>query len=143
VGRGPPGAAGRWAEGWGPARVALHTAARGFLPGHDAAWIDEVRSELEDLRLRALECVGAVGVGLGGAELAATERAGRALVEAVPYRESGYRYLMQALEARGEIAEALRVYDRLRCLLRDQLGIPPRRELQALHERLLTATGGR
>jgi hypothetical protein len=35
------------------------------------------------------------------------------------------------------------VYDPLRRLLRDQLGIPPRRELQALHERLVTDTGGR
>jgi DNA-binding SARP family transcriptional activator len=41
-----------WTEAWGPARVALHTASRGFLPGEDAAWIEEERRRLEDIWLR-------------------------------------------------------------------------------------------
>jgi DNA-binding SARP family transcriptional activator len=44
---------------------------------------------------------------------------------------------MEALEARGEIAEALLVYDRLRRLLRDELGVAPGTEVQAVLERLL------
>jgi DNA-binding SARP family transcriptional activator len=44
---------------------------------------------------------------------------------------------MEALEARGETAEALRVYERLRLQLRDELGIAPSAETQALHRRLL------
>ena len=51
-----------------------------------------------------------------GTELAAAERSGRALVEAAPFRESGYRLLMEALAAQENIAEALRVYERLRVL---------------------------
>ena len=130
-------AGGKWTEAWGPARVALHTATRGFLPGHDAGWIEETRRTLEDLRLRGLECVAAAGLGLGGGELASVERSARALVESWPFRESGYRFLMQALEAQGNVAEAVRVYERLRCLLRDELGVPPGPELQSQHRHLL------
>ena len=46
-------------------------------------------------------------------------------IELAPYRETGHRILMEALERRGNVAEALRVYDRLRVLLRDELGIAP------------------
>jgi DNA-binding SARP family transcriptional activator len=126
-----------WHRAWAPARAALHTAERGFLEGHDAPWIDEVRRSLEDTRLRALECVAEAGVGLGGPELAATERAGRALIEASPCRESGYLHLMRALVARNEIGEAMLVYDRLRTALREELGISPSARVQALHAELL------
>ena len=112
-----------WHRAWAPARAALHTSERGFLEGHDAPWIDDVRRSLEDIRVRALECVAEAGIGLGGPELAATERAGRALIEAAPFRESGYLHLMRALVAREEIGEAMLVYDRLRTSLREELGI--------------------
>jgi DNA-binding SARP family transcriptional activator len=128
---------GDWHRAWAPARAALHTAERGFLEGHDAPWIDEVGRSLEDIRLRALECVAEAGVGLGGPELAATERAGRALIETSPLRESGYVYVMRALMARQNVAEAMLVYDRLRTALRDELGIAPSPRVQALHAELL------
>ena len=130
-------AAGDWARGWAPARVALHTATRGFLPGHDAPWIAEQRRELDEMRLRALECVGEIGLGMGGGEVDAAERCGRRLIELAPFRESGHRLLMEGLAARGNVAEALLAYERLRALLRDELGIPPSRELQAVHMRLI------
>jgi DNA-binding SARP family transcriptional activator len=44
---------------------------------------------------------------------------------------------MEALEARDNVAEALRVYDALRVLLREQLGVAPGRAAQELHRRLL------
>ena len=44
-----------------------------------------------------------------------------------PLREAGHRLLMEALAARGEIAEALAAYERLRVLLRDELGMVARR----------------
>jgi pentatricopeptide repeat protein len=127
-----------WHRAWAPARAALHTASRGFLAGDDAPWIEDVRRELEDIRLRAHEAVAATALGLGGPELAAAERSGRALTEAAPFRESGYAHLMRALAAQGNIAEALRVYDRLRCLLRDELGIAPSVAVQELHRELLS-----
>ena len=126
-----------WERAWAPARTALYIANRGLLPGYDAPWIDERRRWLEDVRLRALECVGAVGLCMGGTELAAAGRAGRALVEAAPFRESGYRLLMEALAAEGNVAEALRVFDSLRVLLREELGAAPGTAAQELHRRLL------
>jgi DNA-binding SARP family transcriptional activator len=128
-----------WAEAWGPARVALHTAARGFLPGEDAPWIEQQRRELEETAVRAHECIAASGLGLGGSELDAAKRSSRALMEAMPYRESGYRFLMQVLWVEGNAAEALRVYEELRTLLREELGAAPSPPTQALHRELLGA----
>ena len=48
---------------------------------------------------------------------------------------------MEALAARGNLAEALLVYDRLRVLLRDELGATPAPQITALNERLLTPGG--
>jgi DNA-binding SARP family transcriptional activator len=136
-------ALGEWVRAWAPARAALHTADRGFLRGHDAPWIDEIRRSLEDVRLRALDCVAAVGLGLRGPELGSAERAARALIDSAPYRESGYLHLMRALAMQDNAAEAIRVYDRLRCLLRDELGIAPGERAQELHGRLLDGSAAR
>ncbi|HXV57575.1 MAG TPA: BTAD domain-containing putative transcriptional regulator [Gaiellaceae bacterium] len=130
-------ALGEWERAWAPARTALYTANRGFLPGYEAPWIDERRRWLEDVRLRALECAGATGLHMRGTELATAVRSGRALVEAAPFRESGYRLLMEAFAAQGNTAEALRVYEGLRVLLRRELGAAPGAATQELHRRLL------
>ena len=44
---------------------------------------------------------------------------------------------MELLAARGNVAEALRVYEGLRVLLRDELGATPAPHVTALHDRLL------
>ena len=126
-----------WEEAWGPARVPQHVCARGFLPGEDAPWIDELRRRVEDVYLRSLELVARAGVGIGGAELDTAERAARRLVELAPYRESGYRALMETLARRGNSAEALVVYDALRTRLREELGTAPSAPTQQLHRKLL------
>ena len=59
-----------------------------------------------------------------------------------PYRETGHRLLVEALEQRGNVAEALLAYERLRVLLRDELGITPSPTLQAIHRRLLQGAEG-
>ena len=129
-----------WARAWGPALTALFAAERGFLPGEDAPWIDETRHQLAELRLRALECYAAAALGLGGTELAAAVRAGRQLTRLAPLRESGYRYLMRALAAQDNLAEALGVYGQLSECLRDQLGVSPSPATRCLYEELLAAT---
>jgi DNA-binding SARP family transcriptional activator len=129
-----------WARAWGPALTALFVAERGFLPGEEAPWIDETRHQLTVLRMRALECYAAAGLGIGETELAGAVRAGRQLIRLAPLRESGYRYLMQALAAQDNLAEALSVYGQLSECLRDQLGVSPSPATRELHERLLAAT---
>jgi DNA-binding SARP family transcriptional activator len=47
---------------------------------------------------------------------------------------------MEALERSGNAAEALRVYDRLRILLRDELGVAPSPAVQSVYRRLLGET---
>jgi DNA-binding SARP family transcriptional activator len=121
--------------------VALHIAARGFLPGYEAPWIAEIRRRLEDVLVRSHECVAASGLGLGGPELAAAERSARRVTELAPYRERGYRFLMQALAARDSVGEALLVYEQLRKVLRDELGASPAAATQALQRQLLKGPG--
>jgi DNA-binding SARP family transcriptional activator len=132
-------AEGRWARAWGPAGIAYHVATRPFLAGLDAPWIDQWRRRLEEVRLRGLECFAAAGLGLGGPALAQAEERARMLTELAPYRETGHRLLMEALERRGNPAEALRAYERLRTLLREELGAAPSPAVQAVHRRLLGA----
>ncbi len=132
-----------WGRAWGPSRVALHVAQRGFLPGYEAPWIDPIRSRLDDVLVRSHECVAAIGVGLSGSELASAERSARELVKLAPYRETGYRFLMEVLAAQGNVAEALRVYEELRGLLREELGVAPGQDTQTLHKRLLQGDSGR
>jgi SARP family transcriptional regulator, regulator of embCAB operon len=126
-----------WARGWGPSLIALFTARRGFLPGEDLPWADEHRRRLEEIRCSALECYAAVALGVGGSELAPGERVARELVAAEPFRERAHAILMQILAARGNAAEALRVYEALRARLRDELGAAPAPELRALQGQLL------
>jgi DNA-binding SARP family transcriptional activator len=122
---------------WGPSQVALFIAARPLLTGDDAPWIEDERRRLGDLHLRALEAYGAASLGVGGTERSAAVRAGRELTRLEPYRESGWRLLMEGLAAEGNVAEALAAYERLRGLLREELGIAPSAPTQALHRELL------
>jgi pentatricopeptide repeat protein len=127
----------RWHRAWGASLGPLFTARRGFLPDEDADWVKEIRREIDSLYLRALECYAHACLGVGGTELAGAQRAGRELIARVPYRENGYRCLMQALARTGNTAEALRVFEELRTLLREQLGISPSAETLKLHTELV------
>lgn len=130
-------AAGEWAESWGPAGVAYHVARRPLLQGEDRPWLEEWRRRLEEIHLRGLECFAEARLGLGGPTLWQAEDCARRLIELAPYRETGHRILMVALERRGNVAEALLAYDRLRVLLRDELGVAPGTDVQSVHARLL------
>src|ERR671931_1206682 len=74
---------------------------------------------------------------MGGEEPGGGERAARGRRGGEPFRESGYARLMEIHEARGNVAEAVRVFDELRVLLRDELGTAPSGPIVALNERLL------
>lgn len=135
-------AASSWKDAWAHGNVALNISSRPFLAGFEAPWVEEVRRELDELQSRARESIARAGIGLGGSELAGAERSARELVRTTPFRESGYVLLMRALVASGNTAEALRAYERLRHVLREELGTAPGAEIQALHRRLLTGREG-
>jgi DNA-binding SARP family transcriptional activator len=57
-----------------------------------------------------------------------------------PFRESGYRLLMRAHCQAGNLAEALRAFERCRVLLADQLGTSPSTFTQDLYLEILRST---
>ncbi len=125
---------------WIASHIALNVSKRMFLPGLDGEWVLQQRAALEDVQLRALESLAACAVRLDGPELDTAVRAARALISLAPFHESGYRWLMEALGAQGNRAEAVLAYEALRVTLRDELGVVPSPELQALHARMLSAS---
>jgi SARP family transcriptional regulator, regulator of embCAB operon len=131
---------GEWAEAWGPSGIAYHVASRPLLKSHDRPWLDDWRSRLDDVRVRGLECFAAARLGLGGPTLPQAADCARQLIELAPFRETGHRILMEALERSGNVAEALRAYDRLRIMLRDELGVAPSPAVQNVYRRLLGET---
>jgi len=128
-----------WGRAWGASLAAQLVARRPLLAGFEADWIDDRRRALEDVLIRSLECYATACLGLGGTELAGSERAARELVRLAPLRESASALLMEALAQRGNVAEALLVYESLRQRLRDELGVAPAQPLQDAHRRLLGA----
>jgi len=106
-----------------------------LLPGFDRAWIDARRRELADLRVDATEIVAWASLELG--DWTTAESAARQLVERAPLHESGYELLMRVLARRRNVADALGVYERLRTVLREELGAAPGAALRALHASLL------
>ena len=129
-------ALGQWRRAWGPAVRAQLIAGRRLLPEYEAPWIDEWRRRLDDVLEHSLEAYATACLGIGGTELAAAERAARRLVARAPLRESGYRLLMDTLAARGNVGEAMGVYDTARTTLREELGLAPGPAIQEAHARL-------
>jgi DNA-binding SARP family transcriptional activator len=128
---------GEWAAAWGPSGVAYHVATRPLLRSHDRPWLDDWRRRLDDVRVRGLECFAAARLGLGGPTLPQAADCARQLIELAPFRETGHLILMEALERSGNVAEALRAYERLRIMLRDELGVAPSPAVQNVYRRLL------
>jgi DNA-binding SARP family transcriptional activator len=130
----------RLAEAAGAARAAAALVAEPLLAGETAAWIEDQRRELNDLAVAALELEAGAELLRRNARDAA--RAARELLTRAPYREGGHALLMEALAAQGNTAEALLAYERLRRLLRDELGTAPSHAVSELHGRLLAGTDG-
>ena len=134
-------AAGDFGEACADASSAAELARRIFLPGEDGRWVEERRRELRDVLVRALECLR--DAALAEAEVAAAVRYAAEINELEPFRESSYRGLMQAHVAAGNPAEALRVYERCRRFLADELGAYPSAESEALYLEILRSSPGR
>ena len=119
---------------------AVALARRSFLPGEDGAWVEEKRRELSELLVRGLACLADACLATGDGREAV--RHAEELTTLEPYRESGYRRLMQAHAVAGDSAEALRVYERCRRFLADELGAYPSAESEAVYLEILRSSRG-
>ncbi|HTI32377.1 MAG TPA: BTAD domain-containing putative transcriptional regulator [Miltoncostaea sp.] len=128
---------GEWRRAYADAGVAWGISGRPLLAWHEAPWVDEWRRTLEEVNLRALECLSAASIGIGGSELEHGVTMARAGVSRAPLRERFHVLLMEGLAATGSRPEALAVYEALRCTLRDELGATPGPEARASHARIL------
>jgi DNA-binding SARP family transcriptional activator len=115
---------------YGPALIATTIARRPFLTGEDAPWVMTRRERLRDILVRALDC--RVEALVWNGELALAQDQARAAVELEPFRESGYRRLMQVLVKRGDRAEAVRVYQDCKRRLAEELGVAPSDQTESL-----------
>ncbi|MGH7475938.1 MAG: AfsR/SARP family transcriptional regulator [Longimicrobiales bacterium] len=127
--------AGDPAGAYGPSAVAHHIARRPFFPGEESAWLEHRRETLAGILVRALEC--RAEVYLWNREHALAVEAARDAVALRPFRETAFQLLMRAHAAAGNTAEALRVYDRCRTLIAQELGVNPSRQTQAVHADVL------
>jgi predicted ATPase/DNA-binding SARP family transcriptional activator len=94
----------------------------------EAARLDELRREAEELRVEALMRSGRNTDAIHALE---------GLVRENPLRERVHAFRMLALYRDGRQAEALAAYTTARTTIVEQLGVEPGRQLRALHERVL------
>ena len=128
-------AAGGAAAAYGDALVALTILRRPLLPGAGGQWVEGRREALRSQLVRALDCM--IHCQVASDELELAVRNAEELVAMEPFREGGYRHLMRLHVARGNRAEALRVYEACRARLVDELGVGPSAETEALQVSLL------
>ena len=106
-----------------------------FLAGMTVGeWAHARRDELRRRFESALLAVGRLHAAAGRYQAAVT--AFRRAIEHEPLNESAHRELMTCWEHLGETARAVRHYEELADLLREQVGVPPAAETTALYERL-------
>jgi len=101
-----------------------------LLPGWYDDWLVVDRERIRQLRLHALEALATQRLRDG--RYAAALDAALAAVRADPLRESAHRCVICAHAAEGNVAEALRQYERCREILATELNIAPSASLLAL-----------
>jgi peptide/nickel transport system substrate-binding protein len=108
-----------------------------FLPGETGEWVEAKRRQLADVQGRALNVLADACLRIGDAPEAVKWAEQAIALE--PFRETGYRRLMEAHAAAGNRAEALQVYERCRRLLAEELGAYPSPETESIYRQLLAA----
>src|SRR5215211_8080215 len=119
------------------AERARQIAGRPLLPGHEGAWVEQRRDGLHRILVDSLELLVDVHLRAGHPDPAVGPA--RDLVALEPFRDSAHERLLRAHAAAGDRGEALRVYDRYRRALAEELGVGPSPELEAAYLELLHA----
>jgi DNA-binding SARP family transcriptional activator len=124
-------------KAWAHANVAICVSRRPLLACEEAPWIETTRLNLRSVLCRGLQVLAAVSAENGEADLAV--QYANEVVALEPFRETGYQQLMRLHARIGNRGEALRVFARLRELLRDELGTSPSPQSEAVFQEILTA----
>ena len=107
------------------------------LEGIDSLLVRAAATQLDEQRIAAIEDRLALELDLGRHQEVIGELF--ALAEEFPLRDGLRSQLMLALYRSGRVAEALRVYQQVRRMMIDELGIEPGRELQRLQQAILAS----
>lgn len=124
-------------EAWGMANIAVVISRRPFVADVEAPWIESQRTALRAMQMRALQCLVNVSAA-NGEPLLAVQHATE-MIELEPFRETAYQLLMKMHAAAGDRAEALRVFANCRELLREELGVSPSPQTEAVYLEILRA----
>jgi DNA-binding SARP family transcriptional activator len=111
---------------------------RPLLPGVDRRWLEPFRAHLAISGRRAHRTASQALSTLGRHEAAVA--AAEAAVDSDPYDEASHRALLATLLAAGNRAAGLRVYERFRRLVEEELGVDPDERTRALYVELLGPT---
>ena len=99
-------------------------------------WLMVRREHFHNLHIRALDNL--VPLASGHEQIVLAQQ----LIALDTLREASHRRLIEAYQARGERAQALRHYEKLRKLLKDEMAVEPSVESQALRAAVVAASSG-
>ncbi len=122
-------------EAWSHATVASAIFRRRFLPGETGLWIDRMRRDLSECEIRTYDALARSWLAVGNPTAALPQA--RHVIDLAPYRESSYARLMECHLAHGDCAEAVRVYEEVRELLVETMGISPSARVENLYHQAL------
>lgn len=122
-------------EAWSDASVASSIFRRPFLAGESGEWVERMRRDLHEYEVRTFEAIARVWLALD--QPVAALQAARRVLDLVPFRESAHGRVMECHLAAGDRAEAVRVYDRLRHMLEETMGLSPNEQTEELYARAL------
>jgi len=121
---------GEEARAYGPAVVAAAILRRPFMPGEYGDWVEARREKFRSALVRALDCMVRLHDWNGEPTLALA--AADEAVSLEPFRESGYRNLVNLHLRAGNRVEARRTFERLQDLFERELGTKPSPEIEQL-----------
>lgn len=123
---------GRAAEAWSDASVASSIFRRPFLAGESGEWVERMRRDLHEYEIRTFDTLAQVWLALD--QPVSALQAARRVVDLAPFRESAHGRVMECHLAAGDRAEAVRVYDRLREMLEESMGLSPNERTEELYD---------
>lgn len=102
----------------------------------EGAWVGPHRARLDEVRVQLVETQSAARIRLG--DLGGVISDLELFLADRPFQERAWGLLISALYQSGRQADALAAYQRVRTILRDELGLEPGFELQDLERNVLT-----